>query len=120
MPFLFYVFLAFLIEFYQPYIASLSNHRACYFTLVIGYGYLIRVIYLFSFRENVETDRGYTNENVWVIVLWIVLMIVALVFGVVDVVSLYREKKKEAARLQEEFRRNLEMENKLFEKKVKD
>jgi len=50
MPFLIYIFLAFIIVMYKPYNQSFSNYRAFYYALVIAFGYLIRVIYLFSFQ----------------------------------------------------------------------
>jgi hypothetical protein len=49
MSILLYIFLAFTIIVYKPYNKLISNYRAFFFTLVIAFGYFIRVVYIFSF-----------------------------------------------------------------------
>ena len=92
MPCLFYIFLAFIILVYKPYLNGLSNYRACYFSLLISFGYLIRVIYLFSFKEDPNTQNGILYEDTWTVCLWIILVLIGLTLVILDIFLMWKKK----------------------------
>lgn len=118
MPVLLYVFLAFIIVVYRPYTQQISNYRALFFTLVIAFGYFIRVVYIFSFAQDTSTPEGYTLTNVWVIYVWMVLAIGAFIFFIFDVVKAFRLGKEMEEKMKAEFEQKINGENKILHKKM--
>ncbi len=120
MPALLYVFLAYVILLYKPYNMPISNYRALFFTLVIAFGYLIRVVYIFSFTHDSSTADGYTFTNVWVIYLWMVLVLAAFIFSVVDIVKAFRLKRETEQKTYEEFKQKIDQEDIKLHKKMNE
>jgi hypothetical protein len=78
MPFLLYVFIAFLVTFYNPYNMPSSNIRATLCMLTISYSYLIRVLYEYSLKFNPS------SMNV-VMCIWASLALICLVWIFVEI-----------------------------------
>jgi hypothetical protein len=100
MPFLLYVFITFLILFYNPYIRPSSNVRAALCMLTISYSYLIRIIY----EHSLKSDPSSMNI---VIGVWAVFALTCMIWVFVEIFLHLKDTKSHKNTKRDEFKKKL-------------